>query len=65
MSTKNQVILIGILFLGLILLSAGVGALAAGELVIGLLLLAGGVIFIAVAIMIFYYLRKQSRDNSV
>jgi len=59
MDKSRQYLYIGILFLGLILLSAGIGALAAGEMVFGIIFLVGGIFFIGLGAMILILVRKK------
>jgi hypothetical protein len=63
-STQKQILYIGILFLGLILLSAGVGALAAGEMLIGMSLLIGGLFFVIIDGAIMIMIRKKNLSKS-
>jgi hypothetical protein len=63
-STQKQILYIGILFLGLILLSAGVGALAAGEMLIGMSLLIGGLFFVIIDGTIMIMIRKKNLSKS-
>jgi Flp pilus assembly protein TadB len=61
MGKSKQNLYIGILFLGLILLSAGIGAMAAGEMVFGLIFLIGGVFFIGLGAMILILVRSKQQ----
>ena len=60
---SKQVVLIGLLFIGLMLLSAGIGATVAGELLIGLGMLSGGLLLAGIISVILFQLRKKSIAN--
>lgn len=64
MDKSRQYLYLGILFLGLILLSAGIGALAAGEMVFGIIFLTGGLFFIVLGAMILILVRKKQKARA-
>jgi hypothetical protein len=59
MKIPRQTVLIGLLFLGLILIAAGIGAMAAGESGIGGGLLIGGVV-LAIADAVLVIIARRS-----
>ena len=61
MSVTKQIIYIGLLFVGLMLLAAGIGALAAGEMVWGIVFLIGGIFIAGIDGSILYVLWKRNQ----
>lgn len=62
MNKSSQILIIGVLFLALILISAGIGALVAGESLIGLALITGGSIILVSDLVALYFVRKRSPE---
>lgn len=62
MNKSSQYLIIGVLFLALILISAGIGALVAGESPIGLALITGGSIILVSDLVALYFVRKRSPE---
>lgn len=60
MSKSAQNSFIALLFIGLILLSAAVGALVAGARVPGFSFLAGAVFILVVTLVLFLYVKNHS-----
>lgn len=59
MKIPRQYFLIGLLFLSLILIAAGIGALAAGETTFGGAFLVGGGVLLAVDVTLVTLLRRE------
>lgn len=66
MNSKVQVILIALMFLGLILASAGVGALLAGESTFGTIFSIAGAFFLLLDVFLLFYVKNaaKARQNA-
>ncbi len=62
MNKSRQNLIVGVLFLALILIAAGIGALAAGESPIGLALIIGGSIILVSDLVALFFVRKRSPE---